>query len=104
MSYHKDIGDAALFVYNFSHNINRRPYLRRNVREVLGALTMGSTISTLRTTIGARGREEVMASDDEEDERQRPAKRRKLSGDDEGALHLSPMTTTSSNVEDHLVR
>ena len=83
MSYHKDIGDAALFVYNFSHNINRRPYLRRNVREVLGALTMGSTISTLRTTIGARGREEVMASDDEEDERQRPAKRRKLSGDDE---------------------
>ncbi|PVH80923.1 hypothetical protein DL98DRAFT_654372 [Cadophora sp. DSE1049] len=82
MSYYKDIGDAALFVYNFSHHTSRRPYLRRNVREVLGALTMGSTISSLKSTIGARAREEVMASDDEEDERQRPAKRRKMDQSD----------------------
>ncbi|KAK0122423.1 hypothetical protein ONS95_010659 [Cadophora gregata] len=83
MSYHKDIGPAALFVYNLSHHTSRRPYLRRNVREVLGALIMGSTISSLKSTIGARAREEVMASDDEEDERQRPAKRRKIDQSDE---------------------
>lgn len=39
---------------------------------------MGSTISSLKSSVGARAREEVMASDDEEDERQRPAKRRKM--------------------------
>ncbi|KAH7370860.1 hypothetical protein BKA65DRAFT_25301 [Rhexocercosporidium sp. MPI-PUGE-AT-0058] len=80
MSFHKDIGDASLFVYNTSHNyVNRRPYLRRNVREVLGALIMGSTLSSLKSSVGVRPREEVMASDDEEDEQHRPAKRRKLS-------------------------
>ncbi|KAL2066687.1 hypothetical protein VTL71DRAFT_2759, partial [Oculimacula yallundae] len=79
MAPNKEVGDAALFVYNLLHTTNsRRPYLRRNVREVLEALTMGNTLSSLKSSIGPKAQDET-ALYDEEDEQHRPAKRRKLS-------------------------
>ena len=71
------------------HNIQggtKLPYLRRNVRQVLRFLTMGSAasaLSSLRRSTGARPRQEPTASDDEEEEDVRPAKRRRISGFDD---------------------
>ncbi|CZT09205.1 uncharacterized protein RAG0_14045 [Rhynchosporium agropyri] len=86
MSHKKEVGDAALFVYNYLYTTNsRRPYLRRNVRKVLRALTMGSTLSSLRSSLGPETQNEITAMLDEEEEQYRPAKRRRLAPPSETA-------------------
>src|SRR3954467_10959988 len=56
-----------------------QPYLQRNVRLVLRYLTMGSTISSLKTSAGLKtfGESPVVSEEDDDDEDIRPAKRRK---------------------------
>lgn len=74
----KGEGNAAAIGRYELHYRKNQPFLQRNVRLALRFLTMGSALSSLRPSSGARSRDEVAASSDDEDiDDIRPAKRRK---------------------------
>lgn len=83
--------DALFSIYTFKSSIARPPYLRRNVRKAISYLTMGSTFSTIKSSIGGKSHEDTMAFEDEDDEDPRPAKRRRinLAGDNENSSRNS---------------
>ena len=78
-------GDAALSNFVFQQR-STVPYLRRNVRKVVGSLTMGKAFSSLRSPLRSRPREEPAPSEDEDDEDSRPAKRRRINYVDDRGL------------------
>jgi hypothetical protein len=75
-------GDAALIGFLYKYHATRRLYLRRNVRTVVGSLTMGKAFSSFRSP---RSRPEPVASDEEDDEDPRPAKRRRVNYSDDSS-------------------
>lgn len=68
-------GEGAIERYQY-RNRHCRPYLQRNVRQVLQYLTMGSKFSSLSASPGPKT---LVPADDGDEEDIRPAKRRKTS-------------------------